>query len=572
MTRSNQYSLVAVVGLSLLLAVLTLGLGSLSIAGDLEEVSPVKTEVSETEIANNGEASQTDTVVTPAVTPVTAPPTEIPVKLVAEPIPVVTDPAVTSTDIPSQDNAEKISDPTRQKVIKRPQAKSVQLNEPVAPPEPVLQENVLAPVVELAPEAVLPSETEPLSEPQGDTQPQAQPLVILDTEVLPGTSTRLSWSPRQSFEGIATPTPVLIVHGAEPGPVLCLTAAIHGDELNGIEIVRRTLYDLKPEQLAGTVIGVPIVNLQGFRLSSRYLTDRRDLNRSFPGNPEGSSASRIAHSFFNELITHCDALVDLHTGSFHRTNLPQLRADITNPKVVELTQGFGSTVVLQSEGALGTLRRAAVDVGIPAVTLEAGESMRLQSDAVQHGVKGIQTLMSQMDMIETFSLWGDPEPVYYNSVWVRASRGGILFSDVALGDHVDVDDLLGVVTDPITNIKTEIKSPNDGRVIGMALNQVVLPGFAAFHIGIRAPDEAVSNPQDIDESQQDGIDDQASLAEDSLEPLLEDNPSDVVTKEVGDSQLRAEERAEASVTVVDEMGDTEDEGMDSAQSEVDEFD
>ncbi|MEH6557048.1 MAG: succinylglutamate desuccinylase/aspartoacylase family protein [Oceanicoccus sp.] len=566
MTRSNQYSLVAVVGLSLLLAVLTLGLGSLSIAGDLQEDLLVEAEVSETEIATDTESPQTDTVITSAVAPVTMSSTETSAEPVAEPTPVVTDSVATSTEILSQNNAKKISDPTKQKIIKRPQAKSVQLNEPVTPPEPLLRENVLAPVVELAPEAELPSE------PQGDTQLQAQPLVILDTEVLPGTSTRLSWSPRQSFEGIATPTPVLIVHGAKPGPVLCLTAAIHGDELNGIEIVRRTLYDLKPEQLAGTVIGVPIVNLQGFRLSSRYLTDRRDLNRSFPGNPDGSSASRIAHSFFNELITHCDALIDLHTGSFHRTNLPQLRADITNPKVVELTQGFGSTVVLQSEGALGTLRRAAVDVGIPAVTLEAGESMRLQSDAVKHGVKGIQTLMSQMDMIETFSLWGDPEPVYYNSVWVRASRGGILFSDVALGDHVDVDDLLGVVTDPITNIKTEIKSPNDGRVIGMALNQVVLPGFAAFHIGIRAPDETPSNPQNNEELQQEGIDGQASLAEESLEPLLEDNPGGVVTKVVGDSQVRAEGRTEATVTVVDEMGDTEDEGMDSAQSEVDEFD
>ena len=146
-----------------------------------------------------------------------------------------------------------------------------------------------------------------------------EPLVILGTEILPSTTTRLSWSPSQSFEGIATPTPVLIVNGAEEGPVLCLTAALHGDELNGIEIVRRVLYDLAPERLTGTVVGVPIVNLQGFRRSSRYLTDRRDLNRYFPGNPDGSSASRIAYSFFTEVISHCDALVDLHTGSFYRT-------------------------------------------------------------------------------------------------------------------------------------------------------------------------------------------------------------------------------------------------------------
>ena len=137
-------------------------------------------------------------------------------------------------------------------------------------------------------------------------------------------------------------------------------------------------YNIKAESLSGSVIGVPIVNLEGFRRTSRYLTDRRDLNRFFPGNPRGSSAARIAYSFFTEVISHCDALIDLHTGSFHRTNLPQLRADISKPEVVKLTEGFGSTVVLHSAGGVGTLRRAALDAGIPAVTLEAGESMRLQ--------------------------------------------------------------------------------------------------------------------------------------------------------------------------------------------------
>ncbi len=325
-----------------------------------------------------------------------------------------------------------------------------------------------------------------------EAKERTQPLIMLDTEVPPSTTTRLSWSPSQSMEGIATPAPVLIVNGARRGPVLCLTAAIHGDELNGIEIVRRVTYNLDPENLAGTVIGVPIVNLQGFHRSSRYLTDRRDLNRYFPGNPDGSSASRIAYSFFEEVIRHCDALVDLHTGSFHRTNMPQLRADLRNEQVRQLTKGFGATVVLHNDGASGTLRRAAVEAGIPAVTLEAGESMRLQEAAVEHGVNGITTLMSKMGMLERFSFWGDPEPVYSDSVWVRADQGGILFSNVELADTVEKGDLLGEVTDPITNIKSAIVSPHDGRVIGMALNQVMLPGFAAFHIAIEAPPELFS--------------------------------------------------------------------------------
>ena len=325
------------------------------------------------------------------------------------------------------------------------------------------------------------------------SKPTAEPgpFVMLGAEVAPGTSTRLAWSPSHSFEGIAVSTPVLVVNGSKPGPVLCLTAAVHGDELNGIEIVRRVLYNLNAVKLSGTVIGVPIVNLQGFRRGSRYLPDRRDLNRFFPGDPRGSSASRIAHSFFYEVIDHCDALVDLHTGSFYRTNLPQLRADLRDAEVLELSQGFDGTVVLQSEGAMGTLRQAAVAAGIPAVTLEAGEPLRLQETEVNHGVKTIQSLLGKMNMIKKTSFWGQPEPVYYQSAWVRADQGGILFSEVDLGERVKEKEVLGTVTDPITNVRTEILSPYKGRVLGMALNQVVMPGFAAFRIGIQSSEEEV---------------------------------------------------------------------------------
>jgi predicted deacylase len=328
-------------------------------------------------------------------------------------------------------------------------------------------------------------------------QASSRSLHLLGAEVAPATSTRLAWSPNQSFEGIFSATPVLVVNGAEPGPTVCLTAAVHGDELNGIETVRRVMYTLEPERLRGAVIGVPIVNLQGFHRGSRYLGDRRDLNRHFPGDPHGSSASRIAHSFFQEVIRHCNALVDLHTGSFYRTNLPQLRGDLTNPQVVELTRGFGSTVVLHSAPADGTLREAAVAAGIPAVTLEAGAPMVLSDDNVSHSVKGIKSLLHHLDMVGKFSLWGEPEPVYYNSSWQRAPQGGIVFSAVSLGEHVAVGDLLGTVTNPITNVRTEIRSSYDGRVLGMALNQVVQPGFATHHIGIKAAEELISSPEEV---------------------------------------------------------------------------
>ncbi|GAA5523996.1 hypothetical protein Maes01_00545 [Microbulbifer aestuariivivens] len=341
------------------------------------------------------------------------------------------------------------------------------------------------------------AETEP-TEPNATAETtEAKPLRLLGAEVPPATATRLAWSPNQHFEGVYSSTAVLVVNGAEPGPTLCLTAALHGDELNGIETVRRVMYNLEPDSLKGAVIGVPIVNLQGFHRGSRYLTDRRDLNRHFPGDPDGSSASRIAHSFFHEIVAHCNAIVDLHTGSFYRTNLPQLRADLSNPKVVKLTKGFGSTVVLHSDGAKGTLRRAAVNAGIPTVTLEAGAPMVLDELSVSHSVKGIHTLLNQLEMVNKFRLWGDPEPVYYNSTWQRATSGGIIFSKVKLGQFVRQGELLGTVTNPITNVRTEIRSAHNGRILGMALNQVVQPGFAAYHIGIQAPEEQISAPEEV---------------------------------------------------------------------------
>ncbi|MGI9249049.1 MAG: succinylglutamate desuccinylase/aspartoacylase family protein [Woeseiaceae bacterium] len=328
----------------------------------------------------------------------------------------------------------------------------------------------------------------PLADAVETAEGKASPLLLLDTEIMPGTAHRLSWSATELFEGVPVSTPVLVVNGARPGPIICLTAAVHGDELNGIEMVRRVLHEITPRKLSGAVIGVPIVNVQGFRRGSRYLPDRRDLNRYFPGNPNGSAAARIAHSLFNDVIAHCDALVDLHTGSFERANLPQIRADLRNPDVVTLTQGFGSMVVLHSTPTAGTLRHAATLAGIPAVTVEAGGPSQLELAEVKRGVKGIETLLSTLDMTRKRRSWGDPEPVYYKSSWVRADNGGILLADVSLGSTVRKGDLLGTITDPMNNQRTELYSPYAGRIIGLARNQVVMPGFAAFHVGIQAGD------------------------------------------------------------------------------------
>lgn len=320
-------------------------------------------------------------------------------------------------------------------------------------------------------------------------------LDLLGSTVLPGEAALLKWVFEATFVDTSAPVPVLVVNGLNPGPTLCVTAAVHGDELNGIEVVRRIVHEIDPQKLSGAVIGVPIVNLQGFRRASRYLPDRRDLNRYFPGRESGSYASRVAHSFFSQIITKCDYLVDVHTGSLSRTNLPQIRADLKDSEVAALAEKMGNIVVLQSVGALGTLRRSAVEAGIPAVTLEAGAPNNLQKEAVEQGVKSILSALSSLELTKPKSRWQrSQEPVYYQSTWIRARQGGILFSKVELGDSVDKGSVLGLLSDPITNVSTEIVAPFEGRVIGMALNQVMYPGFAAYHIGLKSSAVEAAQP------------------------------------------------------------------------------
>ncbi|PHQ25093.1 succinylglutamate desuccinylase [Marinobacter guineae] len=331
--------------------------------------------------------------------------------------------------------------------------------------------------------------TSPTAEPEPEPEPKVRPgevFTLLDSDVMPGDSTRLAWAPGIQIAGLSQPTPVLVVNGVNAGPTLCLTGAVHGDELNGIEIIRQTVYDLNPGKLSGRVVGIPIVNLPGFQQGSRYLPDRRDLNRHFPGSLEGSLADRIAYSLFEQVIRHCDMLVDIHTGSLKRTNLPQLRADMNNPEVAEFTRGFDRMAVVHSTGSPGMLRTAAVAAGIRTVTLEAGESHRIQQHQISAAVNSLTSLMERQGMISRMFVWGDPEPVYYDSDWIRANHGGILFSEIELGARVSKGEVLGYVSDPITNAQHPIRSTSDGRVIGMAVDQVVMAGFAAYHIGTEA--------------------------------------------------------------------------------------
>jgi len=307
------------------------------------------------------------------------------------------------------------------------------------------------------------------------------PFSLLGRFVLPGTRMVLDL-PVTGGGGDAS-APVSVVHGARPGPVLCLAAGIHGDEINGVEIVRRLVNLLQPEQLAGTVVAVPVVNLSGFQRGTRYLPDRRDLNRYFPGSRYGSMASRIAYVFFDGVVRHCDALIDFHTGSFDRSNLPQVRADLRLPAVLELARGLGATVVLHSPGSKGMLRLAATAAGIPALTFEVGAPARLQVSEIEVAVAAINGLLHHLGMVDGGASDKLPQPIFYDSQWVRANAGGLLIGEVALGQRVQKGQRLGRVIDPLRNTERAMVSPVFGRVLGMAQNQQVLPGFAAFHLG-----------------------------------------------------------------------------------------
>ncbi|WP_334132239.1 succinylglutamate desuccinylase/aspartoacylase family protein [Silanimonas lenta] len=312
------------------------------------------------------------------------------------------------------------------------------------------------------------------------------PFQLLDHFVLPGTRQRLQWRPPDGLARGEIPSPIIVAHGALPGPVLCLVAGIHGDELNGIEVVRRIAEEVDPTRLEGTLVAAPIVNVFGFSRGSRYLPDRRDLNRHFPGSRSGSIASRMAHGFFNDIVRRCDAVVDFHTGSFQRANLPQVRADLSNPDVLEFTRGFGGALVLHSQGSRGMLRLAAVAAGIPAVTFEVGGPQFLEEEHIAAAAETIRALMHAMGLLpqeERNGKAAPPQAIYQGSRWVRTNAGGFFFAEVKLGERVRPGQRLGWVVDPLTNTRTEILSPFDGRVIGKALDQQVLPGYAAFHIG-----------------------------------------------------------------------------------------
>ena len=307
---------------------------------------------------------------------------------------------------------------------------------------------------------------------------------LLGRQIEPGTSERFPFIPDRSFDASYLNTPVFVARGASPGPTLCLTGGVHGDELNGVEVVRQTFSTIDPLELRGTLVGLPAINAEGIRSGDRYMSDRRDLNRQFPGRAGGSVAALVAYAVFNEVILRCDALVDFHTASNSRTNLPQIRADISDTDIKELAIHFGIGIVVGGAGPDKSLRRETAKAGIPAIIYEAGEPYRFQEDEIDAGVQGARNVMAYLDMTDSPEREVPDTRIYERSRWVRVppDNGGFFFPDVALGARVEPGDKLGRIIDPLTDAEFAVVSTVSGEVIGMAVPQPVLMGYALFNI------------------------------------------------------------------------------------------
>ena len=277
---------------------------------------------------------------------------------------------------------------------------------------------------------------------------------------------------------------VQVVHGRQSGPCLLVCAALHGDEINGVEIIRRLLRHRSLDRLHGTIIAVPVVNVFGFVSHSRYLPDRRDLNRSFPGSPSGSLTSQLARLFLDEVVSRCTHGIDLHTGAIHRSNLPQVRGNLSDHKVRRLAKAFGMPVMLNAALRSGSLREAAGKRGIPMIVFEGGEALRFDRVAIQSGFEGVLRVMRSLGMIRSRTgAWSPIDSiVVQSSTWVRAPHGGVLRTPCSLGEPVKEGDRIGIVSSPFGEGETDVLSTTDGIVIGQTNIPVVNQGDALFHV------------------------------------------------------------------------------------------
>lgn len=335
---------------------------------------------------------------------------------------------------------------------------------------------------------------------------------IAGRDVAPGWRADLECAVSESYVGDRTSIPLTVFNGSEPGPRVFVTAAVHGDELNGVAVCRDLVGMLDPDRLRGSVVVVPIVNVLGAQFHSRYLPDRRDLNRSFPGTTSGSLASRLARVVTDEIITGSDVGIDLHTAANRRTNVPQVRVDTSDASATELAMTFGARYVLAASMRPGSLRLAAADLGVPVLTYEGGEALKFEPEPIAVALRGILRVLGHLEMIDDAPASEGTPILMSQSRWMRAERGGILDLQVQPGDEVEAGQELWTTTDPFGEERSTVESPLDGIVIGGTTLPLVVPGDAVLHLGIRSD----GSPYEDDPTEEEDTGDDADEENDWL--------------------------------------------------------
>ncbi len=309
-------------------------------------------------------------------------------------------------------------------------------------------------------------------------------LEIAGERILPGERRSLHIDLGKLYNHTRLDLDIEVIHGRRPGPTLMVSAAIHGDELNGVEVCRQLLKHKALSRIHGTLIIVPVVNIFGFIHRSRYLPDRRDLNRCFPGSSKGSLGARMAYIFRTQILNHCTHVIDMHTGAIHRSNLPQIRANLDSPTAEMMAQAFGAPVIIDSKLRDGSLRQCADEAGISLILYEAGEALRFDDNAIRGGVRGVLNVMRELQMLSAVK---SPKrlltPVVANSsAWIRADTDGVFRSIVTLGQRVSRDQLMGIVASPFGDQEHEVLAPNSGIIIGQNNIPLVNEGEALYHL------------------------------------------------------------------------------------------
>lgn len=308
-------------------------------------------------------------------------------------------------------------------------------------------------------------------------------ITVGDVTVAPGGRENVNLPIADLYTATSLFMPLQILCGRSAGPTLFVSAALHGDELNGVEIIRRLLRRKVLKSLRGTLLAVPVVNVHGFINQSRYLPDRRDLNRSFPGSAKGSIASRLANTFLEQVVSKADFGIDLHTGAIDRSNLPQIRGNMDDAKTLDLARAFGAPVMLNANIRDGSLRASAADMGMPMLIYEAGEALRFDEVSIRAGVRGVLSVMRSVGMLPESKRAKCPESVLARYTrWIRSPESGIVSEKAKLGSKVLEGQRIATISDPLGADENVLKAPFDGIVIGRSNLPLAYEGEALFNI------------------------------------------------------------------------------------------